>query len=126
MSDLEAVVEGLQNLAVTTSYYDHNAQMHPGSAANYSTHQGPPSGYYTPQQPSSYGPVYYPMSHGSDMGQHSTYDHRKRGYNALNDFFGDAKRRQIDPTSYAQVGQRLVALQGIPIHGGAISDYVQA
>ena len=60
------------------------------------------------------------------MGQHATYDHRKRSYDALNDFFGDAKRRQIDPTSYAQVGQRLSVLQGIPIQGGGITDYMSA
>lgn len=60
------------------------------------------------------------------MGQHASYDNRKRGYDALNDFFGDAKRRQIDPSSYPQVGQRLMALHGLPIHGGAIADYMPA
>ncbi|KAH6682096.1 transcription regulator PAC1 [Halenospora varia] len=84
------------------------------------------TGYYAPQQPTSYGPVYYPVSHGGDIGQHAAFDNRKRGYDALNDFFGDAKRRQIDPTSYDQVGQRLMALQGIPIHGGGISHYMPA
>jgi hypothetical protein len=123
----EIVIADLQNLAANGGgYYDHNAQIHPGSAANYgSSHHNGHNGYYAPQQQPSYGPVYYPVSHGADLGQHAAYDNRKRGYDALNEFFGDAKRRNIDPTSYAQVGQRLMALQGIPIHGGGISEYIQ-
>ncbi|KUJ20960.1 uncharacterized protein LY89DRAFT_420751 [Mollisia scopiformis] len=100
--------------------------MHPGSAPSYGAHHSTHNGYYAPQQPSSYAPVYYPVSHGNDLGQHAAYDGRKRGYDALNEFFGDAKRRQIDPSSYAQVGQRLMALQGLPIHGGGISEYIPA
>jgi hypothetical protein len=60
------------------------------------------------------------------MGQNAAYDSRKRGFDALNEFFGDAKRRNIDPSSYEQVGQRLMALQGIPIHSGGLSDYMPA
>lgn len=108
-------------------YYDHNGQLHSGNPASYGNpHHSTHNGYYAPQQPSPYGPVYYPVSHGGDIGQHAAYDNRKRNYDALNEFFGDAKRRQIDPTSYAQVGQRLMALQGLPIHGGGISEYIQA
>lgn len=77
-------------------------------------------GYYQPQQ-SSFAPVYYPVGHHADIGQHASYDSRKRGYEALNDFFGDAKRRSIDPASYSQVGSRLMALHGLPIHGGQIA-----
>lgn len=109
-------------------YYDQNAHMHNGSGANYAQqhHNGhaPHNGYYAPQQ--QYGaPVYYPVNHGGDVGQHAAYDSRKRGFEALNDFFGDAKRRQIDPTSYAQVGQRLVALSGVGAHMVA-TEYMQA
>lgn len=82
-------------------------------------HTGHP-GYYQPQ-PSSFAPVYYPVGHHADIGQQAGYDNRKRGYEALNDFFGDAKRRQIDASSYPQVGQRLMALHGLPIHGGQIA-----
>jgi hypothetical protein len=123
------VIADLQNLAATANGYygDHSAQMHPGSASHYGApHHQTHNGYYAPQQPSSYGPVYYPVTHGGDLGQHAAYDNRKRGYDALNDFFGDAKRRQIDPSSYAQVGQRLMQLQGLPINGGGLSDYVSA
>lgn len=100
--------------------------MHPSSASQYSAPHHIHNGYYAPQLPPSYGPIYYPVSHGGDLGQHAAYDNRKRGFDALNDFFGDAKRRQIDPSSYAEVGQRLMQLQGIPIHGGGLSDYVSA
>jgi hypothetical protein len=120
------VIADLQNLAATGGYYDHSAQMHPASASNYgNSHPSAHNGYYAPQQQSSYGPVYYPVSNANDIGQHAAYDTRKRNYDALNEFFGDAKRRQIDPTSYAQVGQRLMALQGLPIHGGGLSEYIQ-
>lgn len=100
--------------------------MHPGPPQPYGApHHQAHNGYYAPpQQSSGYAPVYYPVSHGGDLGQHAAYDSRKRGYDALNDFFGDAKRRNIDPTSYHQVGQRLMALQGLPIHGG-MPEYMQ-
>lgn len=101
--------------------------MHPGQPASYGNpHHAPHNGYYAPPQPSSYGPVYYPVNHQGGMNHHAAYDDRKRGYDALNDFFGDAKRRQIDPTSYDQVGQRLMALQGVPIPGGGMSEYMPA
>ena len=102
--------------------------MHPGSAGGYANSQHVThNGYYAPQQQPSYGPVYYPVSHGAEVGQHAAFDTRKRNYDALNDFFGDLKRNRIDASSYQQVGQRLVALQGIPIQGGAIStDYMQS
>lgn len=58
------------------------------------------------------------------MSHHAAYDQRKRGFDVLNDFFGDAKRRQIDPTSYSQVGQRLMQLHGLPIQSGALVDYM--
>lgn len=96
--------------------YGHPGQSHPAHHA----------GYYQTAPPYG-GPVYYP-NHGGDVnGQHTAaFDYRRRGYDALNDFFGDAKRRQIDPTSYAQVGQRLIALQGLPLQGGGIADYMPA
>lgn len=101
--------------------------MHQASNGSYGqTHHGAHPGYYAPQQqPSSYGgQVYYGVSHGGDLGHHTAYDNRKRGYDALNDFFGDAKRRQFDPNSSTQVGQRLMALHGIPIQNGTLLDYI--
>lgn len=127
------MVANLQNLAANPmGYYDHNASMHPGPAGVYgSSHHGTHNGYYAPAapQPPSYGggQGYYQMAHGPDLGQHSGWDERKRNFDSLNDFFGAAKRRQIDAHSYHQVNQRLMQLQGIPIGtGGGISDYIHS
>jgi hypothetical protein len=124
-------VADLQNLAATaataTAYYDHSNQMHQGPNGNYGQgHHGGHSGYYAPQQPyPSGGPVYYNVGPGNDMGHQATYDQRKRGYEALNDFFGDVKRRQIDPSTYSQVGPRLMALHDA-VQGGTLLDYMPA
>ncbi|EGC43741.1 pH-response transcription factor pacC/RIM101 [Histoplasma capsulatum var. duboisii H88] len=94
--------------------------------------QGYPHGapqYYQnphPQHPSnqSYGNVYYAV--GSDTSHQASYESKKRGYDALNEFFGDLKRRQFDPSSYAAVGQRLLNLHGLPlplVNGGAVPEY---
>ena len=66
---------------------------------------------------------------GDHMGyQAATEFDRKRAFDALNDFFGDAKRRQLDPASYAHVSQRLMPLHGnLPIHSGSIpAEYLSA
>lgn len=108
-----------------TGYYDHTApQMHQQNG-NYGQahHNGGHNGYYQPQPPQGYGNLgYYPVNqHAGDMRQHAAYDQQKRGFDAvLNDFFGDAKRRQIDPASYTQVGQRLMQLHGVPIQDGSL------
>lgn len=84
-----------------------------------------PSGHYfqppPPQTHSSYGNVYYALNHGHEAGQGS-YESKKRGYDALNEFFGDLKRRHFDPSSYAAVGQRLMGIQGLqlPMLGGGV------
>lgn len=88
-----------------------------GAPQYYQAHPPPP-----PPNPHSYGNVYYALSQGHDAQQ--AYD-RKRGYDALNEFFGDLKRRQFDPNSYAAVGQRLLTLQalGLPILSGPVPEY---
>jgi hypothetical protein len=60
--------------------------------------------------------------------QAASFDSRKRGFDDLNDFFGNVKRRQIDPTSYGQVGRSLM-----PLHtalgvgsGGLATEYLPA
>ncbi|KAL4916320.1 hypothetical protein BDW62DRAFT_107446 [Aspergillus aurantiobrunneus] len=78
----------------------------------------PPQYYqaHHPPQPSnpSYGNVYYALNTGPEPG-HTSYESKKRGYDALNEFFGDLKRRQFDPNSYAAVGQRLLSLQNLSL-----------
>ncbi|KAF2125828.1 hypothetical protein P153DRAFT_378649 [Dothidotthia symphoricarpi CBS 119687] len=116
------LVADLQALAATASGYQYPdgalgpnggyAQQHPGGA---------PAGFYGgPPQNSAYGPVYYAVNQQQQLT--NDYEIRKRAaYDALNEFFGDAKRRSIDPSTYYDVGQRLMGLQGVqlPVLGGA-------
>ncbi|KAJ6011293.1 hypothetical protein N7451_002705 [Penicillium sp. IBT 35674x] len=103
----EGPINGVPNQA-----YTHGAPQY------YQTHPAPPP----PANPHSYGNVYYALSQGHDGAP--SYD-RKRGYDALNEFFGDLKRRQFDPNSYAAVGQRLLGLQALqlPILNGPVPEY---
>lgn len=126
-----AFIGDLQALAATaTGYYDTPMQQS-GATHGYPHQNG--TGYYAPtQQPntSSYGQVYYTVNgHGGDISNHGSFESRKRDYEALNDFFGDAKRRQFNPNSYADVGDRLMAFQGLQlpmIHSGVMPDYQPA
>lgn len=98
--------------AVSGGAYGHGAPQYYQAA-----HPPPPA-----PNPHSYGNVYYALSQGQEGAQ--SYD-RKRGYDALNEFFGDLKRRQFDPNSYAAVGQRLLGLQALqlPILNGPVPEY---
>ena len=85
----------------------HNgAYPHPGVAG--------PAAYYSSGPPapgSSYGPVYYPVNQPPG-GMDAQLDPKRRAaFEALNDFFGDVKRRNIDARAYFDVSQRLSALQ---------------
>ena len=64
--------------------------------------------------------MYYTLNQNPDT-NHGSYESKKRGYDALNEFFGDLKRRQFDPSSYSAVGQRLMGIQGLqlPMLNGA-------
>lgn len=100
-----------------SGFYDHNGTLRTNSAAyGQPPHQGGHASYYTHHQQQSYQPMYYhpapPMNpRGDYMGhQAATFDTRRRGFDELNDFFGHAKRRAVDPTSYAQVGRSLMPL----------------
>lgn len=68
-----------------------------------------------------YGPVYYQMpQNGFGDGLTET---RKRNHDVLDQFFGDAKRRQIDPRHYMDLGAQFGGLQGLPI--GVQNGYQQ-
>ena len=112
-SNVWAVGTDLQTLAATaTGYYPDNqmghggAYPHPGVAG--------PAAYYNSGPPppgSSYGPVYYAVNQPPG-GMDAQLESKKRAaVEALNDFFGDVKRRNIDPRVYYDVSQRLAALQ---------------
>ncbi|GFP52179.1 hypothetical protein ACSS6W_003802 [Trichoderma asperelloides] len=94
------------------SYYDHNGQMRspvPGYPQ--------PGGYYAPQPSTNYG-LYFNQQHVNtaprteqQIGYTAGYE-RKRAFDVVDDFFGNAKRHQVDPTSYAQIGRSLLPLHG--------------
>ncbi|KLJ09075.1 hypothetical protein EMPG_15499 [Blastomyces silverae] len=105
-------------------YFEGSLGPVPGQAYPHGAPQYYPNPH--PQHPSnqSYGNVYYAV--GSDASHQASYESKKRGYDALNEFFGDLKRRQFDPSSYAAVGQRLLNLHGLPlplVNGGAVPEY---
>ena len=117
----------------TSSYYDHNGQIRTNAAAFGPPHQNGHASYYGGQ--SSYGPLYFqqPMGGRADyLGHHAAaagggFDGRKRTFDDLNDFFGAAKRRQVDPTSYSSVGRSLMPLQPLSVHtGGLAAEYIAA
>ncbi|PYH92628.1 hypothetical protein BO71DRAFT_400415 [Aspergillus ellipticus CBS 707.79] len=116
---------GAKGYATATHYFE--PAMNPVPSQGYA--HGPPQYYqsHPPPQPAnpSYGNVYYALNHGPEAGQ-TSYESKKRGYDALNEFFGDLKRRQFDPNSYATVGQRLIGLQNLSLpvlNGGPMPEY---
>jgi len=129
---LLVVVADLQNLAATASgYYPEHHQV--AGQPMYYQNSGNSSGAYhgpsAPQQGSAYGPVYYAVTQAPNTS--NEYELSKQAtFDALNEFFGDAKRRKIDPSKYYDVGQRLSSLQTLPLPipggyggGGGGGDY---
>ncbi|KAI0391514.1 hypothetical protein F5Y17DRAFT_440356 [Xylariaceae sp. FL0594] len=116
-----------------SSYYDHNGQMRTNSVPfGQPPHPGGhTSSYYQHHQhhaPASYGTahMYYSMAgRGDHMGYHAPagYDARSsKRFDAVSHFFAEAKSRQLDPTSYHQVSQRLVPLHGaLPLHAPSMA-----
>jgi hypothetical protein len=108
----------LQSLAATASGYypdQHHMSGQPvyyqNGGANASAYHGPGA---TATQGSAYGPVYYAVS--QPQSTNAEYELRKRAaFDALNEFFGDAKQRRIDPTTYYDVGHRLMALNSVQL-----------
>ncbi|KAL5116885.1 hypothetical protein ACEQ8H_005237 [Pleosporales sp. CAS-2024a] len=120
------LVADLQALAATASGYQYpDGALGPNSGYGQQHPGGAPAGFYGgPPQNSAYGPVYYAVNQSQSL--NNDYEIRKRAaYDALNEFFGDAKRRAIDPTTYYDVGQRLMGLQGVqlPVLGGGGGGY---
>ncbi|RAH85233.1 pH-response transcription factor pacC/RIM101 [Aspergillus japonicus CBS 114.51] len=116
---------GAKGYAAAAHYFE--PTINPVPSQGYA--HGAPQYYqsHPPPQPSnpSYGNVYYALNHGPEAG-HTSYESKKRGYDALNEFFGDLKRRQFDPNSYAAVGQRLMGLQSLSLpvlSSGPLPEY---
>ncbi|KAH6687161.1 pH-response transcription factor [Plectosphaerella plurivora] len=98
-----------------TSYYDHNGHMRtnstgfPPQAPGHANYYGGAAPTPTP----SLGLYYAPPRGPEYLGHHAAgFDTRKRAYDMVDDFFGNAKRRQVDPASYASVGRSLLPLHG--------------
>lgn len=100
------------------SYYDHNGQMRSGPAGF--AQPGHPGGYYAPQPSANYGMYFNPPPMNTPRAEHIGYNaaaagggyDRKRTYDMVDDFFGSAKRRHIDPSSYNDIGRSLLPLHG--------------
>ncbi|KAL6859630.1 pH-response transcription factor pacC [Trichoderma novae-zelandiae] len=95
------------------SYYDHTGQMRNPVVGFPQPH---PGGYYAPQPSTNYG-LYFNQQHvntaprSEHIGYSASYDRKRTNTHELvDDFFASAKRRQIDPTSYAQIGRSLLPL----------------
>lgn len=82
------------------NYHPSNGQPHYGNGAT----SGPAG---------SYGPVYYnmPQTTYADMG--GLTESRKRQHDALDAFLGEAKRRQIDPSQYIDLGAQFGGVSGL-------------
>ncbi|KAH7205153.1 uncharacterized protein BKA55DRAFT_600372 [Fusarium redolens] len=99
-------------------YYNHNDQVRNNDAAF--AHQAcHVSSYYAPQPSTNYGLYFDGHLVNDTHTEHLDYNAvvaggcgRKRTYDVVDDFFRNAKRRQIDPSSYSQMGRSLMPLHG--------------
>lgn len=116
-----------------SSFYDHNGHQMRANPAAFGQPQPSHASYYAHGPTQAYGaPIgYYQQpihNHRAEpLGYGASYD-RRRGYDDLNDFFGHAKRRSLDPQNYNQVGRSLVPLHGaLSVHTGGIgTQYMTA
>ncbi|ROV98375.1 hypothetical protein VMCG_07130 [Cytospora schulzeri] len=115
-----------------SGFYDHNGHQMRANPAAYG--QPSPHGYYGHGAPQSYGHLGYyqqpiPNHRAEPLGYNASYDRRRGGgYDDLNDFFGHAKRRSLDPGNYSHVGRSLMPLHGaLSVHtGGLGTQYMTA
>ncbi|KAI9785067.1 MAG: hypothetical protein M1816_000537 [Peltula sp. TS41687] len=108
-----AMTNDLQSLAATaTGYYDHQPGPGGHQAFGPQNHHAP---YYGAHH--QYGPDWSPYAQGgAGSGHHAaSLEGRKRGHDVLNDFFGAVKRREINPASYGEVSNSLMALHGVEL-----------
>jgi hypothetical protein len=108
----------LQHLAVTAYGYSSDGHHMPGSAPVYQPYPNGnaanPSAYHGSNNnyQANYMTTLYPVSQSTLS---TEYEVRKKAtFDALNEFFGDIKTRQIDPSMYHAVGQRLMNLSNLP------------
>ncbi|KAJ2897375.1 uncharacterized protein MKZ38_004713 [Zalerion maritima] len=121
----------------TSSYYDPGA-MRTNQTLGQPHQNGQANNYHYPTQAAAYStaPMYgYAPSNRADMftagpagtTAASTFDTRKRSYEAVSDLFQSIKRREIDPNSYSQVDRSLVPLHNsLPVHTGSVGNHYMA
>lgn len=119
------IVTDLQALASTAAgFFADQQPLHPNMPMGYSQQQIQNGTYYTPTQPSSYsyGNVSYAIH--SDAGNHSGESH-KQGLESIKNLVLETQRGTFDPTSYAEVGPRLSAIQGsqLPFLSSTMGGY---
>ncbi|KAI9702209.1 MAG: hypothetical protein M1820_006291 [Bogoriella megaspora] len=124
---------GLQNLTANPAYHGaadynlggapHGFGHHPQSA-NPSFYNG---GHHNPAA-SAYGQVYYSLNSQAPLDSGNDYGSRKRGFDEINNFFGDVKRHRMS-TNYQDISGRLASLSGVAPFlsnsgfGGAMDSY---
>ena len=83
----------------------------------YSQYDGTYDYMLTPALQTGQHPGYGPVTYYNAPAPQATYDYetRKRGYDALDAFFGQVKRREFDPMAYQAVSRRLFELQGLQL-----------
>lgn len=113
----------LQHLAVTAYGFSSDGHHMPGSAPVYQPYPNGnaanPSAYHgsANNYQANYMTTLYPVSQSTLS---TEYEVRKKAtFDALNEFFGDIKSRQMDPSMYHAVGQRLMNLSNLPSYSGS-------
>lgn len=101
-------------------------QPHPNGQASYYHQQPGPSYHPGPMGFAGYPQHQQPMgARDQFIGHQASFDGRsKLSFDELNEFFGSIKRRQIDPSSYTQVGRSLMPLHqplSITAAGGGLA-----
>ena len=82
-----------------------NPQGHPGNGGNNT----------------NYGPVFYNVPYANQFGDGGLTESRKRNHDLLDQFFGEAKRRHLDPHQYMDLGSQFGGVQGLPFASGPYS-----
>ncbi|KAG7410181.1 pH-response transcription factor pacC/RIM101 [Fusarium oxysporum f. sp. raphani] len=113
------------------SYCDRNGQMRTNAPA-FPHHTGHPSGYYVSQPSTSHGLYFTQRSLNHSHSEHTGYNaapggyDRKRTFDAVDEFFGSAKRREISPPSNAQIDYSLMLLpSSLSIHNNPMAAHEQ-
>ncbi|KAF4332295.1 pH-response transcription factor pacC RIM101 [Fusarium beomiforme] len=109
------------------SYCDRNGQMRT-NALPFPHHTRHPSGYYAPQPSTSHGLYFTQRPLNNPHSEHPGYSaasggyDRKHTFDAVDESFGSAKRREIDPSSYAQIDYSLMPLpSSLSIHNSPMA-----